>query len=343
MASASPPALRLLVFAPSFGAPSLDPECTKAYAYLLFCGLKEGADFSVEGFDNWRRSLGADLPVLEMCSTGQLAEGPTEVCAALAKSGHDLDANLTPEQRAESLAFTALIEERLNVALLYAWWEDETNYDTVVRPALSSTLPVPLCYYLPWTMRRRVKSQLARRRCGSAEIAYGHGEAALAALSVRLGSTRPYFHGDKPSAVDASAFAYLSAVLRCPLPNERLRAALQQHPNLVSYVERISGAQFGGSAPLLARVAAPAPRVPTALAGVAAYAERQAADAAAAAAAKADGGGKTPRTPKQEAFRRRSRNAVLGAAGATVLYALATDALGLTQDKDGADSADEQQ
>ena len=68
----------------------------------------------------------------------RLAE-PYEIFACLAKIGHDPDARLSPLQRAESLAYTALIEEQLQVALLYALWEEAKNYAPVVRPALADT------------------------------------------------------------------------------------------------------------------------------------------------------------------------------------------------------------
>jgi metaxin len=334
MTTAEP--LRLLVFGPSWGAPSLDAACSKAYAHLLFCGLVEGTDFVVEPCNNPHRSLGGELPVLEF-GAGQLAEGPHEVCTALAARGYDADKGLSPAQRAESTAFAALLEERLHVALLYSWWEDEENYNAVVRPALTKALPLPLCYYLPWSMRKRVHSQLARRSCHRADVAYAHGEAAIEALAVRLGEARPFFHGDTPTSVDASAFAYLSAVLRCPLPNERLRAALRVHTNLVAYCERISSRFFGGSGPLLPAAApasaAPPPHHPL---GTAAAAAAQAEVGRAAEAAT-----KKSRTPKEANFRRRSRNAVLAAAGATLLYALATDSLAFAAQQQ--DEEDEQQ
>ena len=322
--------LRLLVYGPSWGSPSLDAACTRAYACLLFAGLKEGADFIIEACDNPHRSLGGELPVLEVCSTGQLAEGPHEVCAALNKLGHDADAGLGPSQRAESAAFARWWRAAPGRAALFVVG-GRSNYNAVVRPALAKALPIPLCYYLPWSMRKRVRSQLARRRCGSADAAYGFGEAALDALSTRLGgSGRLFFHGDTPTSVDASAFAYLSAILRCPLPNSRLRDALKSHATLVSYVERIAERYFGGSAPLLPAVNAPVLGGPSRpLQGMQAFASA----AAAAAEQQSNGNGsgadgaetKEKRNPKQAAFKRRSRNALIGAAGVTFLYAIATD------------------
>ena len=335
---------RLLVFGPSWGAPSLDAACTKAYAYLLFCGLREDVDFTVDGCLSPRRSLGGEYPILELAN-GQLAEGPHEVCATLAKNGMDADATLSPAQRAESAAYSALIEERLGLALLHSWWEDETNYDQVVRPALAAALPIPLCYYLPWAMRKRVHSQLARRRCTSPDVAYALGEAALEALSERLG-TSAFFHGDKPTTVDSSAFGYLSAVMRCPLPHDRLRSALRDRQNLVDFCQRIDTQYFGGSAPLMPKpnpAPSSAPRL-TGIDAVIADHEAETAAAAEAAASGAEGGGrpaKEKRTTKQQNFRRRSRNAVLGATGAALIYALAVDALGWQ--RDGQEEGDEQE
>ena len=40
--------LRLLQYAPLWGAPSLDPECTRVQAYLRFCGLLAGRDYVLE-------------------------------------------------------------------------------------------------------------------------------------------------------------------------------------------------------------------------------------------------------------------------------------------------------
>ena len=339
----STPTLRLLVFGPVWGAPSLDAPCTKAIAVLIFAGLREGEDFTVEASNNPHRSLGGELPVLELCSTGQLAEG-RGVFAALSDAGYDPDTRLNDAQRADSMAFTSLIEETLNAAILYTLWEEEDNYEAAVRPALATMLPLPLCLYLPWSLRRRVHSQLARRRCLGKEATYRAGEKALAALSTRLGS-RNFFHGDAvPTSVDASAFAYLSTVLRCPLPVDRLRAAVRGHENLVTFCERISSRYFGGSVPLLPPAAPPVPlsarAKPIGMAGVTAD--------AATIPARADGvdgtGGapvnkKSPRTPKQEAFRRRSRNAVLGAVGGALLYALSIDAF-RTEEGDGSDGED---
>ena len=253
----------------------------------------------------------------------QLAE-PSELYAALAQQGHDADAALEPGQRADSAAYGALVTERLGAALLYAWWVEEENYE-IIRGEYAVKLPVPLCYYLPWSMRRKIHSQLARRGCVERDVAYARGEAALDALSVRYGS-RAFFHGAAPSGVDAIAFGFLTAVLRPPLPADQLRRALLARPNLVAFCERMSAAYFGEI---------PTPALPEHLAeggvgipprkSVGAETADASGDAEAARVGGGEAKGKTTRTAKQQRFRQRSRNALIGAAASAIAYALATD------------------
>jgi metaxin len=322
----------LLGYGPAWGgASSLDPACTKVHAHLLFCGLQENVDFTVEATSNPQQH--GELPVMQINEAEQVPRlvETAEICSALTGLGHDPDAALTPLQKAESAAYTALVEERLQVALLFSWWEDEANYEAVTRPALAAQLPVPLCYYLPWSMRRRVHSQLARRRCLKADVAYAHGEAALESLATRLSEDAgDFFHGAKPSSVDAAVFAYLNAVLLSPLPNDRIRRSLRAHNNLVTYCERVASRFFGPPPPLL-----PPASPPTRASSGDPTAAAAAAQGAPAASGKP---GKTPRTPKQQQFRRRSRNAVLGALGSALLYALATDTFGRREEDDDSDA-----
>ena len=247
--------------------------------------------------------------------------------AVLQGRGHDPDKDLDAAQRADSAAYTALVTETLHVALLYSWWVEDDNYE-IIRNEYAGKLPVPLCYYLPWTMRRKVNSQaattrcvppcpmmlsmrtptgflsqpdaslaalfccvllsttpgtysfiiitqLARRNCILPGLAYHRGEEALQALSIRYGS-RPFFHGAAASAVDAAVFAFLTAILRPPLPNNRLRKALLSHPNLVELCERMCIYYFGSSAPLPQPPAPDPVRPPTTAAAAAEAASAEA-------------------------------------------------------------------
>ena len=48
--------------------------------------------------------------------------------AYLKQSGQDLDASLTPEQRAQLLAYTALIQAKLEPASVYTTWCERESY-----------------------------------------------------------------------------------------------------------------------------------------------------------------------------------------------------------------------
>jgi len=332
----APPPITLLGFGPAWGAPSADAACTKAHAWMRICGLKEGIDFAVQHCNNPSVALGGELPVLRLPAGphgARLAE-PAELYDALAALGHDPDARLSELERADSAAYTALIEERLGAALLHALWEDEANYDAVIRPTFSSMLPAPLCFYAPWSMRRRVHSLLARRRLLGEGAAHAAGVSALRALAARLGQ-RPFFHGSAPSGLDATAYAFLATVLRCPLPSDALRRSLRELPALVAFCERIEDGFIGseggsGRAPLLEAAAAARPPAPPRTAEELEAALRKE-DARAAAAA---GAGAPPEQPKpkrtsaQERQRTRSRNTLLGAAFSALVYVLATDSSG---------------
>lgn len=303
-------ALRLMQYAPLWGAPSLDPECTRVQAYLRFCGLLAGRDYVLE--DCGPASTG-ELPVLAAEGVGMVSGGRIDAC--LRERGHDPDARLSAAQRAEAAAFAALVRHPLRLSLAYSWWAEAGNYSAVIRPAYAGSLPFPVGMYLPWIMRRRAHSMLARQQSAEAEAAYAQGEDALRQLAARLGEAR-FFFGDAPSSLDAAVFAYGTAILRCPLPHDRLRVCLQAQPNLVAFCERVSADFFGASAPLL-----PPPSAP-----VASKADEAA--AARAALPAAQDGAASSRTPKQLRFKRRARDALLGAAGSALLYMLSTDMLG---------------
>ena len=216
------------------GRAALDPASTKASALPQFRAALRALYAVEEG----AHQLSARLPVLEAGRAGGRRRRSRRACSA---RGHDADAAPSAEQKAESAASCALVEEVLGAALLCSWYEVGANYEQAIRPALAAGMPLPLSLYMPWSIRKRAHSQLARRRCLDDDDALARGEEALRALSVRLGARR-FFHGDAPSSLDASAFAYLTAVLRCPLPEDRLRRCLRGLANLTRFcdvVERL--------------------------------------------------------------------------------------------------------
>jgi glutathione S-transferase len=65
----------------------------------------------------------------------------------------------------------------------------------------------------------------------------------LRALESTLGQ-KPYFMGDQPTSIDATAYAFLANILLAPVPSET-REQLRALPGLVSYVARMRKTVFG--------------------------------------------------------------------------------------------------
>ena len=73
---------------------------------------------------------------------------------------------------------------------------------------------------------------------------YANARADLEALSDSLGE-KPFFLGENPVSLDASAYGLLAQVLFVPVET-RLKADLKSFGNLTAYCERIRNSYFAG-------------------------------------------------------------------------------------------------
>jgi hypothetical protein len=64
-------------------------------------------------------------------------------------------------QRAELLAFLALIAAKLEPATTYTTWCEGESYSRHTRAAYGAGLPLPLSYWLPWSQRRAALRRFA--------------------------------------------------------------------------------------------------------------------------------------------------------------------------------------
>ena len=64
-------------------------------------------------------------------------------------------------QRAEQLAFLALIEAKLEPASTYTTWCEGESYGRHTRAAYGAGLPFPLSFWLPWSQRRAALRRFA--------------------------------------------------------------------------------------------------------------------------------------------------------------------------------------
>ena len=154
------------------------------------------------------------------------------------KYGVDLDEGLDARQRAESWAIERLLEDHLYFAMVWFRWIDPDNF--AKGPAhFADSAPEADRAQLRHDMQTRKASDLHAQgvsRHAPEQIAE-LGHRSVNALSQLLGD-KPYFMGKSPSGVDATAFGMLAAVLT-PFFDTPLRRAVEMHPNLAAYVDRM--------------------------------------------------------------------------------------------------------
>ncbi|KAA0997916.1 glutathione S-transferase family protein [Paraburkholderia panacisoli] len=159
------------------------------------------------------------------------------------------DNHLRPLQRAQSVAIKALFETHIYFVGLYLRWGIDRNMD-IYRPMLvdyaahsapSFARPiVPLFapLVLPF-VRRKIMRQAWEQGIGrhSQEEIVRMGMAAWAAVADLLGE-QTYLLGDRPSTVDATAFAWIHAGFVHPFDGP-IRNYIASQPHLVAYHDRI--------------------------------------------------------------------------------------------------------
>lgn len=155
------------------------------------------------------------------------------------KLGKDLDAGLTAEQRATAWALERMLEDRLYFIVLHERWVEEENFQR--GPAqFFAAIPENVRPHVIAQVRDGVVAMLHRQGLGRHSRAERMELAArdFAALSAFLGN-RLFFFGDKPSALDAVASAFIASCTTrffdSPLPD-----LADQHANFQPYLRRVN-------------------------------------------------------------------------------------------------------
>ncbi|GFR41093.1 hypothetical protein Agub_g1737 [Astrephomene gubernaculifera] len=317
-----------------WGLPSLSPACIQAEAYLRL----SGANFTVEVCSTSSSSPTGQLPALEREAYISPAESDefasaASVIAYAKKHVRDLDSHLSLGQRADLLAFTTLVESRLNVATTLTTWCEARGFAEIKKAAYGGKLPFPLSQLIPWSKQREVRKRLEQH--ADMEQVYSAAVEVLDALSDRLRScSSTFFFGEQPTSLDALLAGHLLYYRSSPAVAPVLQEKVQSQPALCDYLDRLTGRYFA------------MPAVP-----------RAALDGGAGAPSWSDAakGQKKPSTPKVEPspaelqFRRHSTYWLVGAGAAVLSYLLmsgryiqfATIMERAGEDDDGDDEDDE--
>jgi metaxin len=165
-----------------------------------------------------------------------------------ATSSVDLDAALSPAQRADAAALCSLICARLDPATLATTWLEPEGWQAFRAAVYSPALPFPLSWAVPWQERQR---QLGRLR-GTLEpaAAYELAVGALAVLDQKLSSSGgPYLLGTKPCTADALLFGHALFWRRSSVAAPVLKAAVAALPAIEAFLARALAGPFGAALP----------------------------------------------------------------------------------------------
>ncbi|XP_072166804.1 metaxin-1-like [Diadema setosum] len=219
--------------------PSVDRDCLKVMAYAQFAG----APIKIYHERPLWRNMTARFPVFH--SDGTVLHSADDIVEHLKQHGFDADAGLTDQQRADILAFSSLLEEKLLPALLHMWWMDARNYVELSRPWFAKAVHFPFNYFIPGQLQRSAETKLEVIRGGQhledGELAARVTKDAkfcLNLLSERLGNGE-FFFGESPTSMDAMVFSYLAPLIKVPFPSNSLQIHCKACDNLAKFCSRI--------------------------------------------------------------------------------------------------------
>ncbi len=227
--------IKLFQFEPAFGLPNASPFCMKLETYLRMAGLP--FEIPTPTLRHLQNAPKGKMPYVE--DQGRIVADSTFIIDYLKTTyGDPLDGWLDASQKAVALAFQRLIEENLYWAVVYTRWVEPQGWE-LTRAGFFSKLSPPLKWVLPTLARRGIIRELHGQGMGrhSREEIMAIGRRDITALADFL-SDKPCFMGEQPSALDASAYAFLANLLWVPVESELKRHAMQ-YPQLDAYCQRM--------------------------------------------------------------------------------------------------------
>ncbi|GIL39802.1 glutathione S-transferase family protein [Roseiterribacter gracilis] len=187
---------------------------------------------------NPRKSRKSKLPVLVDSDGTRIVDSQFIIEHLKRTRGDMLDGDLDAAARARLHPIRRLFEESFYWALIQSRWLDEPTWQKL-RVHLFGTLPVPLKWIVPVLARRRARKQLHAQGYGrhSPEELKQIARDDLDAMVAQLGSA-PFFGGDRPRSIDATAYGFLVNLIHPPFKTWLGEMARTYAP-LVAYVERM--------------------------------------------------------------------------------------------------------
>ena len=225
--------ITLYQFPSAWGLPNASPFCMKVETYLRMCNLP----YTTVNVLNPAKGPKGKLPYITDGSN-TVADSSFILDYLKATYGDKLDAGLDIRTRAEAHALRRLMEEHLYWCAVYDRWAVDENW-ALTKPAFFGSLPPGVRDLVAALACRGQLKALRGHGVGrhTAGEIYALGCADLTALSDFL-ADKPFFLGADPTALDATAYAFLVNLLWVPIDSPLTRHA-RSFANFIAYVKRM--------------------------------------------------------------------------------------------------------
>lgn len=213
--------------------PSASPFCLKVETYLRMAKLPYENKF----VNNPQKSPKRKLPHIKM--DGKFYTDSELIIDELKRRFIDeMDKGLTEEQKALAVLIDSAFCERLYWVLVYLRWQDTDGWEHI-KETMFAKLPAVARLFVPNMIRKYMLKQLDHQGMGrhNRDEVLSFGVKTLDALATLLGEKK-YFLGDKPTSIDATAFAFLVNIIWSPFHDPLKKHGLSQS-NLVAYCNRM--------------------------------------------------------------------------------------------------------
>lgn len=232
--------LRVFVFSAGFGLPTTGPFALKLEAWLRMAGI----DYERVYEDDSRKGPKGKNPWIEL--RGERLGDTELIIERLARErGADLDARLSPRERAIALCARRTVEEHLHQVLEWELFVHDAGWAEICR-TIDAKAPWALRPVLKTVMRGHFKKQLHARGVArhSREDIAAMGKADLDALEVLYAEgPGPFLFGDQPCLTDASVFGLVGPFVKAPIEAPVMRYA-KTRPALCAFVDEVLGRYF---------------------------------------------------------------------------------------------------
>jgi metaxin len=230
---------------------SFSPECLAVLAYSQFNRASVKPNKCV-GLQQYK----ASVPVVYDGDRG--IEGMQPVLIFMRRRGWNADYWLSEEQQADTLAFIALVEEKLQPVILHLLFVNVKNFTDCVRGFYADSCSFPWNFYIPGHLQKRAKQTLSvlhgssHKNSELPDTSFQKKVVAEARHCINLLSNflgdKVFLFGNKPTTLDAVLYGYMAFLLKADLPNNVLCTHVQECQNLTRFVARVDD-QFMNAMP----------------------------------------------------------------------------------------------